>query len=906
MILHSIQLQEWRCFVKATSVGPFSDGLNVIHAPNASGKSTLFQALISGLIDNHRARGRDVEALRPWGRSLAPLVTIEFSHNGICYRLTKGFLEKAQCKLERKEDGKFVPFAEEQHAEQFVQKICTENPPQKGLGRKEHWGFAQVLWAPQGDLAFLKLSGDLVSNIHQVLGTQVSGPGSGNLERRIAELYYTFYTQRGKLRSGQGAPELVRLQESLDEAKGRRDEIAGRQEEFEELTRKVEDLRTRQVEAARSAKEIEKRLAETRPKAEEYDRLLSTRSEREEQVNTAEAQHDALKQRIDHIIKTKNGLSEAGGESKNLKEDLSLRESSAKECRLKAERATRDLEDKRKERPKVQAAQRETELAQRYVQIVQDASKLEQRLRKIRKFDKALGSLRKERGKLVAPDDKNIKAIRTATKARDEARLRLDAALITLQVVPSSKGSLTILEAEESGTRILIPQEPVEIKGSPQVVIDLAGVARVRAWGPAGSIDEMRRLVEKHTRKLDKLSEAFGTSDLDVLERLNEAVKKLEAQMAEQNMQIEAILAGDVLEDLEKQLVSSQTTARSIERQKHEWQKKMPDLESLKEDAEAITNKFITEVEAVEQYRDVTHTALAVANEQKIETTTRLDETKKRIQSLHGSLSELTKDGKTDAQREKEIARIALKWDAAKSTLEEVQGKLNVFEHDPRADLEKFEGGRKGAEEAVRKALSDEKREEGRLEQLSAQGTYSALANIEEKIIALSEEVSREQLHADAVKLLYDTMEQCQKKVLAAIERPVEQTATRTLQRIAGRRLGNIKLGEYFEPTSVLPQKTEESVSISSVSGGEKEQIYLATRLALAEVLANEEKQLVVLDDVLMATDPWRLGRVLGVLEETSEKLQIIMLTCHPERYGALKEAKFIDLEEILRRVNIA
>ena len=227
MILHSIQVQGWRCFAEGISVGPFSDGLNVIHAPNASGKSTLFQALIRGLIDNHRARGRDVEALRPWGRSLAPLVTIEFSHNEVCYRLTKGFLEKAQCRLERKEDGKFLPFAEDQHAEQFVQKILTKNPPQKGLGRKEHWGFSQVLWAPQGALAFLTLSGDLVSDIRQVLGAQVSGPGSSKLEKRITELYDTFYTRTGKLRSGQYAPGLVSLQERLGETRGRQDDGRG-------------------------------------------------------------------------------------------------------------------------------------------------------------------------------------------------------------------------------------------------------------------------------------------------------------------------------------------------------------------------------------------------------------------------------------------------------------------------------------------------------------------------------------------------------------------------------------------------------------------------------------------------------------------------------------------------------
>lgn len=90
-------------------------------------------------------------------------------------------------------------------------------------------------------------------------------------------------------------------------------------------------------------------MAEARPEAEEYTRLLSTRSEREEQVNAAEAQHDALKQRIDSITKTKKDLSEAERESKILKEDLALRELAVKERRLVAERTTRDLEDKRKE-----------------------------------------------------------------------------------------------------------------------------------------------------------------------------------------------------------------------------------------------------------------------------------------------------------------------------------------------------------------------------------------------------------------------------------------------------------------------------------------------------------------------------------------------------------------------------
>jgi uncharacterized protein YhaN len=86
-------------------------------------------------------------------------------------------------------------------------------------------------------------------------------------------------------------------------------------------------------------------------------------------------------------------------------------------------------------------------------------------------------------------------------------------------------------------------------------------------------------------------------------------------------------------------------------------------------------------------------------------------------------------------------------------------------------------------------------------------------------------------------------------------------------------------------------------------SGGEREQIYLAARLALAEVLAKDERQLVVLDDVLTATDAGRLARVMAILEEAAQRLQILVLTCDPERYRGLEAANFIDLETILRGV---
>jgi len=166
----------------------------------------------------------------------------------------------------------------------------------------------------------------------------------------------------------------------------------------------------------------------------------------------------------------------------------------------------------------------------------------------------------------------------------------------------------------------------------------------------------------------------------------------------------------------------------------------------------------------------------------------------------------------------------------------------------------------------------------------------------------LQHDVKVEELRVEAVKLLRDTVAACRAEAVAAVAGPVETIATRTFQRIAGSRLGRIQIGDNFEPSAILPETASESVPLDNLSGGEQEQLYLATRLALAQALRRDERQLVVLDDVLTASDSGRLARVMNVLEEAAQDLQILILSCHPERYRALKTARFIDLEEALQK----
>lgn len=901
MILRSIQISGWRCFVSPVQVGPFSEGLNVLHAPNATGKSTLFEALLRGLLDGHRVSGREVEALQPWGRALSPTVTVEFVHGGADYRIRKRFLDSACSELERKENGRFVRLAEGEGADERVREILTRNPPGRGLARSENWGLAQILWAPQGNLALSKLSGDVMADIRASLGTQVAGPGVGPLEERIEEAYLQSYTPGGKLKTGKDAPALIQLRERLKSAIEKHRAALEAQQHYEEAARRVEEYRALRAQARHNAVAYQKELKEVRSQAESYKGLLSNRGQREERVKSAEVQHGALKQQIETIKTTRKELKDAQDTIRQLQEDVGFRTREVEEREKHAAQAKGALEDVRKGRQKVEKADQEAQSALDYLRHREKSVELGGHLRQIVQYQKNLEKRKKERSNLIAPDAKTLRAIRKAIKERDEAQVRLAAALITLEIVAEKKGPLQIVAGEEPGTLMLNPGVPTEVKGSPEVVVHLPGIARLRARGPSGSVEEVRDEINQAVRKLNELTKGFGTPDLERLEFLAEKARELDEKVAETETQIETLLSGEPVEKIEQEYKRITAILEEIIGSHPTWKENPPDAEGLLATAEEIKRSFISAVESTEAAWEFFQTAFAAAGKQKTELAVRLDETEKKAKSLESKITDLTSDGKTAEKREIELKNLALSWEAATASLDEIEAKLKLFQGDPHDAVTKLEKQLERADEAAEKALEKEKSEEGRLEHLSAQGPYSVLAQAEEEMERLKREVAREETRVAAIGLLRNIVAQCRAEALTAVTRPVEFTASRTLQRIAGGRLGRLQFGETFEPTHVLPESVEMSVPIESVSGGEREQIYLATRLALAEVLAKDERQLVVLDDVLIATDAGRLSRVMTIIEEAAQHLQILVLTCHPERYHGLDQAAFFDLGAILR-----
>ena len=68
----------------------------------------------------------------------------------------------------------------------------------------------------------------------------------------------------------------------------------------------------------------------------------------------------------------------------------------------------------------------------------------------------------------------------------------------------------------------------------------------------------------------------------------------------------------------------------------------------------------------------------------------------------------------------------------------------------------------------------------------------------------------------------------------------------------------------------------------------------MSVRIALGETYAEKHgRQAMVLDDVLVYTDPDRHDRMLQVLRRAADKLQIFIVTSRPALYRGLTEPEY-------------
>ena len=140
---------------------------------------------------------------------------------------------------------------------------------------------------------------------------------------------------------------------------------------------------------------------------------------------------------------------------------------------------------------------------------------------------------------------------------------------------------------------------------------------------------------------------------------------------------------------------------------------------------------------------------------------------------------------------------------------------------------------------------------------------------------------------ATAARTLFETFRAKRDAARAAYVEPLREKIER---------LGRFFGGDFaveIDETLAIKSRTLDGVAIpfDDLSAGAREQLGLISRIASAMVVAEDEGVPVILDDALGHTDAERLDEMAALLELAGRTMQVILLSCAPERYRGLSAA---------------
>ena len=186
-------------------------------------------------------------------------------------------------------------------------------------------------------------------------------------------------------------------------------------------------------------------------------------------------------------------------------------------------------------------------------------------------------------------------------------------------------------------------------------------------------------------------------------------------------------------------------------------------------------------------------------------------------------------------------------------------------------------------EERIRSEIERLRQEASRLSGIAESLTSecSDPSEIEEKIRATVERIARAAEYHRTLLLATEVMAEASKEMESRFAPRVNEIAGRYLARLSGDRYAALRFDRGFK-VEISDRQDGMYYEADYFSAGTVDQVYLALRLAIADLIDDSEDKLpILLDDALVQYDDERAERAVSLLRELSAERQIIMFTCH-------------------------
>lgn len=846
----------------------FGRQLTLIGGPNEAGKSTLVEALHKGLFLRATATGRGVEELRSRLHAGLPEVEIRFEAAGELWQLRKRFSgASGTCQL----SGSASPSLSGAAAEERLAQLLGYDAPVEGrriAQLPERWAH---LWVRQGSAGDNPIEGHQERYDYGRLVDQLQGRGQADavasaldqqvlaqLEQRLA----ASYTPTGRVKAG--SPLALAQQRDaeasaqLQLAQQRVQELETAMEQWRSIGERLETIDQHQRPALQRHLQL---LQRRRLLSAELQPLLQQRQQRLhllEQQRLQQQEQRSLQQQLEQLLEQQRQLQGQQGQQ------LQRQQQATAEC---------------------QRQQRQQEALQQLLDLRQleaEQHTLQEHQRQLQRLQAEADQLKTQLAALPELNAEQVRQLRQAEQALLQLDTRCQAMATTVEVIASDQPIQLEGEALRRGDRRQL-SHAAELQVGAGVVLRLSP-------GGGEALPALLEQRQQAERQLQHLLQQLGVASSDAGEQLERQRRNLEAELTSLRQAARAIPWAGLEQRLGQLQPRRQRLEAAVESQ-------APQLAALAALAEAPGDPRQLERHQLEGWLEQIKagaTALQHQQEQAAQAEQRrqgqeqqlqrqLDSQRSRLGQLEGSLRVI--DERLQAIAEPATAQLQ----EGEAQLQQIEAELSDLRDGPPPSTDALEAQLQALEQEKNQLLSQRGQVEQRCQSL---GAVNPQAELEQRQAAWEEaqaERQRLERQGQALQLLQERFHRAQAELANRYSEPLREAIRPYLAELAGDP-GSPLLS--FDPQqgfqNLQLRQRGEAYGFAQLSGGMREQLAAALRLAMAEVLlpAYDGGLPLVFDDAFSQSDRERQIGLQRMLRRAMDQgIQLVVLSCQPEGF---------------------
>ena len=871
----------------------FAPGVTLITGGNEFGKSTLIEAVHHALFLRSKVSEEMAKALSSKLHEGRPQVELTFEVEGRRYKITKQFADTRAAAATLTEFGGDT--CRDREAEEKLHQLCQATEINSGRGLvdriRSQWAH---LWVWQGSAGLDPLDtaneagphGRLRERLGQLEGGGVlASPLDNDACAEVSRRHAAIFAVKGAVKK---ESQLHATQSGLDQATAAAASAAAA---LATLQAAVEDMDVADAAIARSDKKLvplQEEIAEKKRSLAEVGSLRILEAKQRHLADTAEkdylelrdadaaiAAHEAQIRRLTELMAPADQtLLAAGGEE----QACTARFTAALEAATTAGRQH-------------DAAARLVDLYGLYEQLERleaERTGLGGRCVKIRELQEELTVLRARRQQIPEISTKDISTLGAFERQRDNAESTLQGMAARIELVAGDQPVHML-------GRILAPGAAEIITTATDLTIGVGTCLRIQPGG-GQSLEEATRQCAEAAANLSGRLAALGFATIEEARQACAARQAIESEIGGKEVSIRD-LAGDAPErKLERLAQSITTTAARIEQQAPPGFAPPADLDAAargKQQVDIESDALMADMAAANAQVSATRHCLDNARAAKRRAEDAIRAQRDEIQSLQlkrDMLVERHGSDRAELLRERERAS-----QVARQTFAETCRRLAELQPDIlRQDEIRLEQSLVNLR--AEKQAAETKKQIAKAT-LQLNGSSDPKADLEQATVAQRLAEARHlqaRQEAEAISLLKRLFETQQEAVAAQFAAPLANRVTDYLRPLYGNDTSvavEYRDGRFSTVTVCRPAYGNVPFSFAQLSGGGREQVAAAFRLAMAEILAADHGNClpVVFDDAFVNSDPERIRDLNRVLHlGASRGLQIVVLSSNADNYVTL------------------